>query len=123
MSRSGPAFETSTEHVPDWRDDAACHDHPKYGPNTWFPVGNSPAALKQTQEAKQVCFFQCHDDTRAACDRWADETRQDAGIWGGLSEEERSQRRRRRARERTAAANRQLSGVRDPMLPREVRNR
>jgi WhiB family transcriptional regulator, redox-sensing transcriptional regulator len=67
-------------------------------PDLFFPAGTSPAALDQTERAKDVCS-RC--DVRTECLEWSLDTYQDAGVWGGLDEEER--RRIRRAR-RTAAA-------------------
>ena len=67
-------------------------------PDIFFPAGESPAAIKQTERAKVVCS-RC--DVRPECLRWSLDTFQDAGVWGGLDEEERRRiRRARRARER-----------------------
>jgi len=73
-------------------------------PELFFPVGSTGPALRQVEDAKQVCR-RC--DVVDMCLRWALETGQDAGVWGGLSEDERralkrrvsrSRRRRRQAR-------------------------
>jgi WhiB family transcriptional regulator, redox-sensing transcriptional regulator len=78
-----------------WRARAACRDE---DPELFFPIGSSgPAALKQIAAAKAICA-QC--PVREACLRFALDTGQDYGIWGGLTEDER---RRMRRRERTAA--------------------
>ncbi|MFE9363715.1 WhiB family transcriptional regulator [Streptomyces sp. NPDC006978] len=94
-------FSTLTKQVPDtlergdrWREQALCAND-AYDPETWFPVGESPAAQQQTADAKAVCY-QC--PVIDACLRWATETRQDNGVWGGLSEKERTSLRRRKAR-------------------------
>jgi len=58
-------------------------------------VGTSGPAASQIAAAKAVCQ-RC--DVRLACLEWAMATGQDAGVWGGLSEEER--RALRRARQR-----------------------
>jgi WhiB family redox-sensing transcriptional regulator len=68
-------------------------------PELFFPVGTTAPALAQTERAKAVCR-QC--PVIDACLSWALDTCQDAGVWGGLDEEER--REIRRARRRAAAA-------------------
>ena len=67
----------------DWRHESACRDE---DPELFFPIGNTGPALTQIEEAKAVCL------------RWALETGQDAGVWGGLSEDERRALKRRNAR-------------------------
>jgi len=67
----------------DWRDDAACR---RLGPELFFPISTLGAALPQIQAAKQVCR---HCPVRAPRLRWALDTGQDAGIWGGTTEQER----------------------------------
>jgi WhiB family redox-sensing transcriptional regulator len=56
--------------------------------------------LLQIEEAKAVCR-RC--DVREACLQWALESGQDAGVWGGLSEDERRALKRRNARARARA--------------------
>ncbi|HET6987006.1 MAG TPA: WhiB family transcriptional regulator, partial [Kribbella sp.] len=63
----------------------------------FFPVGSSGPALRQIELAKQVCD-RC--PVVDICLKWALETGQDAGVWGGLSEEERRAMKRRRSRSR-----------------------
>ena len=82
----------------DWRHRAACRDE---GPELFFPLGNTGPALLQIEEAKQVCR-RC--PVREECLAWALETGQDAGVWGGLSEDERRALKRRKARARAARA-------------------
>src|SRR4030081_88518 len=67
----------------DWRHRAACRDE---DPELFFPIGTSGPAVLQVEQAKAVCR-RCSvvDD----CLQWALETGQDAGVWGGMSEEER----------------------------------
>lgn len=101
-ARSGPAFETSTRDGKDWRDDAACRDHPTEGPETWFPIGITGGSIVQIVTAKNVCWTEC--PVRRECDQFAENAREDSGIWGGLDENERKQRRRRKARARQDAA-------------------
>lgn len=68
---------------PDWRDHAACR---RLDPELFFPISALGAARPQIEAAKQVCRG-C--PVRAACLRWALDTGQDAGIWGGTTEQER----------------------------------
>lgn len=76
----------------DWRHEAACRDE---DPELFFPIGNTGPALVQIEEAKAVCRRCSVVDE---CLRWALETGQDAGVWGGLSEDERRALKRRNAR-------------------------
>ncbi len=69
-------------------------------PELFFPVGTTPPALQQTERAKAVCG-NCH--VRNICLEWALSTYQDAGVWGGLDEEERRVIRRARRRAVSAA--------------------
>jgi WhiB family redox-sensing transcriptional regulator len=56
------------------------------GPGNLFPIGVTGSALDQIARAKRVCE-RC--PVRAQCLDWALHTRQDAGIWGGMTEDER----------------------------------
>ena len=67
----------------DWRSQAACLT---VDPELFFPVGNTGPAIAQIAKAKEVCGRCEVVDT---CLRWALENGQDAGVWGGMSEEER----------------------------------
>jgi WhiB family redox-sensing transcriptional regulator len=78
----------------DWRHRAACRD---VDPELFFPIGNTGPALMQIEEAKQVCRSCSAVDS---CLKWALESGQDAGVWGGLSEDERRAFKRRSARAR-----------------------
>jgi WhiB family redox-sensing transcriptional regulator len=78
----------------DWRHEAACRDE---DPELFFPIGNTGPALLQVDEAKAVCA-RC--TVREQCLAWALETGQDAGVWGGMSEDERRALKRRNARQR-----------------------
>lgn len=75
----------------DWRNRALCRDE---DPELFFPIGTSGPALLQAEQAKAVCA-RC--TVQQSCLEWALESGQDAGVWGGLSEDE------RRALKRTAA--------------------
>jgi len=78
----------------DWRHRAICRDE---DPELFFPVGNSGPALLQAAEAKTVCR-RC--PVVADCLAWALESGQDAGVWGGMTEDERRALKRRNARTR-----------------------
>ena len=81
-----------------WRSRAACLDE---DPELFFPIGTTGPALDQVERAKQVCRG-CA--VAEACLEWALESNQDAGVWGGLSEDERRTLRRQRQRRRRALA-------------------
>jgi WhiB family redox-sensing transcriptional regulator len=66
-----------------WRNRAACLGE---NPELFFPDGNTGPALLQTEEAKAVCH-RC--EVAATCLKWAIESGQDYGVWGGMSEYER----------------------------------
>jgi WhiB family transcriptional regulator, redox-sensing transcriptional regulator len=83
-----------------WLSDAACIGE---DPELFFPIGTSTPAAVQTARAKSVCRS-C--PVRAECLEWSLVTYQDAGVWGGLDEEER--REIRRARRRQIALGREL---------------
>jgi WhiB family transcriptional regulator, redox-sensing transcriptional regulator len=81
----------------DWRHNAACRD---VDPELFFPIGNTGPALLQIDEAKQVCR-RC--PAIESCLQWALESGQDAGVWGGMSEDERRAVKRRASRIRARA--------------------
>ena len=74
---------------PDWRADAACRDA---DPELFFPDGDIRSARAQLKTAKLICRG-C--PVRATCLNWALASGQEAGIWGGLTEDERRGLRRR----------------------------
>jgi WhiB family transcriptional regulator, redox-sensing transcriptional regulator len=83
----------------DWGHRARCKDE---DPELFFPIGTTGLAAGQIEAAKAICV-KC--DVRVQCLEWAMATGQDAGVWGGLAEEERrALRRARRKGELTAAA-------------------
>ena len=95
--------ERRFRHDPDemrWLPEARCIGE---DPELFFPIGTSEDALSQVAEAKTVCHA-C--SVRTDCLEWSLATFQDAGVWGGLDEEER--RVIRRARRREAAEERVL---------------
>jgi WhiB family redox-sensing transcriptional regulator len=67
----------------DWRHHSVCRDE---DPELFFPIGTSGPAVLQVEQAKAVCRRCSVTDQ---CLQWALESRQDAGVWGGMSEEER----------------------------------
>ena len=81
----------------DWRHRAACLTE---DPELFFPIGNSGPAIAQVEQAKRVCNRCAVQDI---CLNWALDTGQDAGVWGGLSEEERRSLKRRTARARRSS--------------------
>ena len=76
-----------------WRSCAACLDE---NPELFFPLGNAGPAY-QIDKAKVICR-RC--EVADTCLRWAIESRQDDGVWGGLSTDERRALKRRIARAR-----------------------
>jgi len=80
-----------------WRDHAACLDE---DPELFFPIGNTGPALSQIEQARVVCR-RC--EVMTTCLNWAVDTRQDAGVWGGQSDDERRALKRRTARARRAS--------------------
>jgi WhiB family redox-sensing transcriptional regulator len=78
----------------DWIHRARCRDE---DPELFFPIGSAGLAATQVEQAKEVCML-CQ--VREECLEWAMATEQEAGVWGGLAEDER--RALRRARRRAA---------------------
>lgn len=77
----------------DWRHQAVCRDE---DPELFFPVDvKNRAGMRQLEDAKAVCNRCSVIDI---CLKWAMETGQDAGVWGGMGEDERRALRRRQAR-------------------------
>jgi WhiB family redox-sensing transcriptional regulator len=88
-----------------WRNQASCRSTAQ---ELFFPVGSTGEAIDQIVAAKVVCDS-C--PVRAQCLQFALETNQEAGIWGGTSEEERRRLRRVWLARRRAAADR-VAGLR-----------
>jgi WhiB family redox-sensing transcriptional regulator len=91
-----PVLDSRSSILMTWRDRAACLDE---DPELFFPVGNGDPALRQINKAKAVCR-RC--EVVDACLGWAMDSGQDAGVWGGLSDDERRALKRRVARARRA---------------------
>lgn len=68
---------------PSWRDAALCRDA---APELFFPIGTTGPAISEIEEAKRVCAV-C--PVQPQCLEFALRTRQEFGIWGGTTEEER----------------------------------
>ena len=77
------------EDVVDWREFAACIGH---DPELFFPAGETGPAVAQIRAAKKICGS-C--GVQGDCLAYAIETNQAAGVWGGLTEDERRPVRRR----------------------------
>ncbi|WP_327071889.1 WhiB family transcriptional regulator [Kitasatospora sp. NBC_01302] len=85
----------STAAEDDWRMRAVCAEE---DPELFFPIGNTGPALLQIEEAKAVCRRRC--PVTEQCLTWALTNGEDAGVWGGMSEDERRAMKRRAARNR-----------------------
>jgi WhiB family redox-sensing transcriptional regulator len=83
MSTSAAAAGPACDSHPDWRADAACRNA---DPELFFPDGDVRSARAQVKTAKLICRG-C--PVSATCLSWALASGQEAGIWGGLTEEER----------------------------------
>jgi WhiB family transcriptional regulator, redox-sensing transcriptional regulator len=79
----------------EWREAGACLGA---DPDLFFPISQTGLALEQIVRAKAVCA-RC--PVRLECLRFALETRETNGIWGGTTPEERRRELRRRARQAT----------------------
>lgn len=67
----------------DWRLQAACRHA---DPDLFFPVSASGPSLDEVTRAKSICAA-CQ--VQRQCLAFALDTRQDHGVWGGMSEQER----------------------------------
>lgn len=67
----------------EWWRMAACRDAE---PELFFPISATAASRAQVRQAKLICAS-C--PVRPDCLRYALDNRQEQGIWGGLTEEER----------------------------------
>lgn len=82
--------------ITDWREYAVCR---QVDPELFFPIPNSTAGAIQARDAKRVCGT-C--PVRRKCLSWALKEKQDIGVLGGLTEEERAAIHGRRAERRTS---------------------
>jgi WhiB family redox-sensing transcriptional regulator len=67
----------------DWRQSAACQH---CSPELFFPAGTTGAAVHEIEAAKAICAT-C--PVQPECLRYALQSRQEFGIWGGTTEDER----------------------------------
>ena len=98
MSTSTGAAGQDHARLPDWRDAAACRDA---DPELFFPDRDIRSARAQVKTAKLMCRG-C--PVTATCLNWALASGQEAGIWGGLTEDERHRLQRRGRHFRPAAS-------------------
>lgn len=70
----------------DWTRNAACRDLPPWGKELFFPIAGETG-----REAKAICAG-C--PVRQDCLEWALRTKEDDGIWGGMTAPERRRIRR-----------------------------
>jgi predicted Fe-S protein YdhL (DUF1289 family) len=92
-------IERRFRHDPDqttWISGAKCIGE---DPELFFPMGPPSLVTAQTARAKAVCEG-C--PVRDDCLEWSLVTAQDAGVWGGLDEDERRELRRMRRRALTS---------------------
>jgi len=84
QSKSQPTHRVDTT----WREQANC----RYtSPRLFFPAGTTGVAVGEIEDAKALCqACRVQDD----CLLFAFETNQEAGIWGGTTEDERRKLRR-----------------------------
>jgi WhiB family transcriptional regulator, redox-sensing transcriptional regulator len=83
MSTFALAARPARARRPNWRDDAACRDA---DPELFFPGEDIRSASAQAKAAKLICR-RC--PVRTTCLRWVLTSGREAGIWGGLTEDER----------------------------------
>lgn len=90
-----------------WPQRGHCRYH---DPELFFPIGEGLAFRPQIAEAKSVCR-PC--PVASECLAWALQSGQDAGIWGGMTEDERRNLKRRETRrlqrEKTLASNQPIT--------------
>ena len=91
---------TGVDFITIMRPDGRRYTHPNPANIGGYFLGNTGPALAQIEKAKAVCR-RC--TVAEQCLKWAMETNQDAGVWGGLSEDERRSMKRRAARARRAS--------------------
>ena len=83
VTNAGEGLSRVDPNSMDWRHEASCRD---VDPELFFPIGAAGPALAQIEAARAICGT-CA--VQQPCLEWALATGQDAGIWGGMTEEER----------------------------------
>lgn len=96
QERSRPVPAISYDRA-SWRESAACRD---VDSELFFPIGRTGFAVAEIQRAKAVCN---HCPVRQPCLKFALDTHQEYGIWGGYEEDERRRLRRQLREARTAS--------------------
>lgn len=91
-------MNTSTVPAPSSLTRGACRGE---DPELFFPIGTTGPAALQIHNAKAVCL-RC--PVMDECLQWAVQSGQDAGVWGGQTEDERRSMKRRTARDRAREA-------------------
>lgn len=84
MTRTASAHGLETRRAPDWRASAACLDE---DPELFFALDTTAAGKRDIQQAKTICG---NCPSRQACLDFALTNRISAGIFGGLTEDERT---------------------------------
>lgn len=117
MSRTASAYGLTSPRKADWRDAAACRDQ---DPDLFFPKGDSGPWLMVIEEAKAVCR-RC--PVLDACGQWALDNREEFGIFGALTEQERAALRRSTIRHRLTPAEvaAKAEAAQQPKKPRTLR--
>lgn len=83
MTTATRRLTTDAATDPNWRASAACAE---VDFEMFFPIGDNNASREQAADAKRVCS-RC--PVQEICLKWALENRQDSGVWGGMTEQER----------------------------------
>lgn len=92
MASTASSRGLTSPRLVDWRDLGACNGE---DPDLFAPDGTTGHWALRTAQAKTICG-RC--PVREQCLEWALDTRQEYGIYGGLTEDERWTLRRRQAR-------------------------
>lgn len=78
----------------DWQDVAACRGSDS---TIFFPIGTTGPAIDHIRQAVAICGT-C--EVQETCLRYAFETNQESGVWGGYAEDDRRRLRKRWLAER-----------------------
>lgn len=97
MSTATGRARTPAAHDIGWMQHGLCA---QTYPDLFFPEGRGAAITTEVEKAKQVCN-RC--PVKDVCLAWALDTGQTAGVWGGLSEDERRSILRKRAEYRKSS--------------------
>ncbi|MGW2692403.1 WhiB family transcriptional regulator [Streptomyces sp. NPDC001296] len=84
MTVSNRHLPDTTSREGDWRALGACRGHKN--PELWYAGGNSVQAQADTREARAICAG-C--PVLQECRRWALDSREAWGVWGGMTERQR----------------------------------